>query len=201
MMFVIISDVHSNLEALKKVIDTFPDSDGRTVISAGDTVGYGADPNECIDIISKISSVNVLGNHDAAVIDKKDMTNFNDKAKAAVLWTQDKISPLGIRYLNGLELVFQDKEITVVHGTLHSPEDFMYLMSAASAMHTFERLKTKVCFVGHSHKPGIYILRDGKVFESDKSLIKLEEGAKYIVNVGSVGQPRDKDPRACLLCI
>ncbi len=197
MKVVIISDVHSNLEALKAVIDTFPVDDVAKIISVGDTVDYGADPNECIEIVRDIADINVLGNHDAAVLSRIDTESFNENARTSDLWTKENISPSGLDYLNGLKLIGRVDNMTIVHGTLHSPEEFLYLTSAAGAMHTFNLLETKLCFVGHSHRPGIFVLRDGKVIERDIARITLEDADSYIVNVGSVGQPRDHDPRAC----
>lgn len=196
-MFVIISDVHSNLEALRAVVDTFPREGIRKIISVGDTIDYGADPDACIDMVKDIADVNVLGNHDAAVLGKIKTDSFNESARESDIWTRENLSRSGLEYLESLELVEKVEDMTIVHGTLHSPEDFIYMMSTANAMHTFEIMETQICFVGHSHVPGAYVLREGKVHEIDKSLIELEDNARYIVNAGSVGQPRDKDPRAC----
>lgn len=197
MLYIIISDIHGNIQAFDAVVKSFPDVHGRHVLSVGDTVGYGADPVECVALMSTLGAENVMGNHDAAVAGKTDTSFFNEYAKKAVIWTKENIGQRERDYLGGLPYVKELPELTLAHGTLHSPEEFIYMMTGADAMHTFEVLRTKVCFVGHSHMPAVYILRDGQLFESWKKRFKLEKGASYIVNAGSVGQPRDGDPRAC----
>ena len=197
MRYIIISDIHGNLEALESVIESFSGSDEKEILCAGDIVGYGADPEECVDRVISQGARNVLGNHDAAVTGKADTALFNANAREAVEWTADRLSRHAKDYLNGLPLVFENGLFTVAHGTLHEPEEFIYMMSGAEAMHTFEILKTQVCFVGHSHVPGWFALKNGKVSYSNGSRIRLEKSSKYIVNAGSVGQPRDNDNRAC----
>ena len=197
MTYIIISDIHGNLEAFEAVIDSFPDAGERKILCTGDIVGYGADPGKCVDRVVSIGAKSVLGNHDAAVIEKTDISFFNTSAREAVYWTMGNLSRCGKDYLEGLSLVFEDPVLTMAHGTLHMPEKFIYMMTGAEAMHSFEVLKTPICFVGHSHVPGVFVLRDGRIFYSDNGRTRLEKGARYIVNVGSVGQPRDKDNRAC----
>ena len=197
MKYIVISDIHGNLEAIEAVVDTFSDDKSSTIICAGDVVGYGANPNECIKIVRDISSVNVLGNHEAAVTGKADIGFFNEYAAEAVRWTIDNTAPEGIGYINSLSYTYSDGDISLSHGTLHLPEEFIYMVSAAAAMHTFEVLKTKVCFVGHSHIPGVFVLRKGSVFGVPPGRVRLDKDARYIINAGSVGQPRDNDNRAC----
>ncbi|MEA3489686.1 MAG: metallophosphoesterase family protein [Candidatus Omnitrophota bacterium] len=198
MKHIIISDIHSNLQAFEAVVRSFPESDNKNIICAGDIVGYGADPNVCIDMMISLGARCVLGNHDAASINKTDITYFNEWAKEAVYWTREHLDRSGYGYLETLPYVLEDGSFTMVHGTLHCPEEFMYMDCGARAMHTFEILSTKVCFVGHSHVPGSFILRRGSVYyRSYSERIVLEKDARYIINVGSVGQPRDDDPRAC----
>ena len=160
-------------------------------------MGYGANPNECIEMVRSLDAANILGNHDAAVIGKTDISYFNTYAREAVLWTKKEIDQAGSDYLRGLPLVLEEDLFTVVHGTLHDPEDFNYMMDGADAMHTFELLKTRICFVGHSHVPGVFIFTGGRMFRSDEDKIKIENNSRYIINVGSIGQPRDNDSRAC----
>lgn len=197
MLYIVISDIHSNLQALRAVAGSLPRAAGMRIICAGDTVGYGADPNECVNLVSSLGAENILGNHDAAAVDKADTTFFNGYARDAVLWTKERLGGEQASYLKSLPLVKEDPEFEMAHGTLHEPEEFIYMMTGSDAMHTFGLMKTAVCFVGHSHIPGTFILRDGKVHESARKKIKLESGVKYIINAGSVGQPRDGDNRAC----
>jgi diadenosine tetraphosphatase ApaH/serine/threonine PP2A family protein phosphatase len=197
MVYLILSDIHGNLEALKAVIGSFPDAKDIKVLCAGDVVGYGANPNECIDLVESLGAINVMGNHDAAVIDRLGTEDFNKYAQEAVDWTRKRLGAAQALYLGGLSMSRELDDITIAHGTLHEPERFGYMLTGADAMRSFELLTSKVCFVGHSHIPDIFILRGGKVFGTSKRPIKLSDGEKYIVNAGSVGQPRDGDPRAC----
>lgn len=197
MLYIIISDIHGNIQAFDAAVRSFPDAAERRILSAGDTVGYGANPIECVALMASLGVENVMGNHDAAVAEKTDMSFFNEYAKEVVVWTKGTIGQCERDYLGGLPYVRVFPDLTLVHGTLHSPEEFIYMMTGADAMHTFEVLKTKVCFVGHSHLPGVYRLCDGELFESWKKKFKLEKGSSYIINAGSIGQPRDGDQRAC----
>lgn len=197
MKYVIISDVHGNMPALEAAEKTFPKGKDVGVICAGDVVGYGAEPAECIKKVSAMGARNVLGNHDAGVLEKTDISHFNRHAAEAVLWTKEHLDRASLDYLESLPYVLEEELFSVAHGTLHEPEEFIYMMTGADAMHTFEVLKTKVCFVGHSHIPSTFILRNGKLSQTFGKKIALEEDAKYIVNVGSIGQPRDGDSRAC----
>lgn len=197
MKYVVISDIHGNLEALEAVIETFPPGDDMRILFAGDIVGYGADPSECMGRIKQLGAVCVMGNHDSAVSGRTDTSKFNVCAAKAAEWTANNLSGREIRDLYALPLVYEEEGITVAHGTLYKPEEFIYMMTGADAMHTFEVLRARICFVGHSHRPGAFTLRNGRVFQLDAGRIRLEKGAKYIINAGSVGQPRDGDPRAC----
>ena len=198
MRYIVISDIHGNLPAFESVAGSFPEAGGDNIICAGDIVGYGAEPNECIGMTVSLGARSVMGNHDAAAVDAADITRFNEWAKEAVLWTRENLTPSGRDHLSALPLVLEEERFTVVHGTLHSPEEFMYMDTGARAMHTFEVMDTDLCFLGHSHVPGVFTLRGGRVFyRSYGDKITLEKGLKYIVNAGSVGQPRDGDRRAC----
>lgn len=197
MLYIVISDIHGNIQAFDAVVRSLPEAHGRRILCAGDTVGYGADPAGCVALMASIGAENVMGNHDAAVVERTDTSFFNEYAKEAVVWTAGNIGQRERDYLSGLPYVREFPELSLVHGTLHSPEEFIYMMTGADAMHTFEVLRTSVCFVGHSHMPGVYVLRNGELFESWNKKFTLEKGARYIVNAGSVGQPRDGDPRAC----
>jgi diadenosine tetraphosphatase ApaH/serine/threonine PP2A family protein phosphatase len=197
MLYIILSDVHSNLEAFEAVRKTFPRKDGRKFVCVGDTVGYGSNPNEAVHRTSALTDINVMGNHDAAVLGRADLSRFNPHAKSAVIWTKGTLGEKEKEYLLSLPYVYKNKLFTAVHGTLHDPENFTYMLTELDAMRSFELLKTRICFVGHSHKPGVFSLRDGNLSYSSKKKNKLKADTKYIVNVGSVGQPRDGDPRAC----
>jgi diadenosine tetraphosphatase ApaH/serine/threonine PP2A family protein phosphatase len=197
MKYVIISDIHGNLPAFEAAQKTFPKGKSTEIICAGDVVGYGAEPVECIKKISAMGARNVLGNHDAGVLDKTDISRFNRRAAEAVLWTKEHLDRASLDFLRSLPYVLEEDLFSVAHGTLHEPKEFMYMMTGADAMHTFEVMKSKICFVGHSHIPSVFILRDGKLSQTFAKKITIKENSSYIVNVGSIGQPRDGDSRAC----
>ena len=197
MKYVVISDVHGNLQALEAVKASLPELAGMEVICAGDTVGYGADPGDCVDSVAALASWNVMGNHDAAVTDKISAWNFNERAARAVEWAKGRIGRKHRAYLEALPQVFADANIEVVHGTLHSPEEFRYMRSRTDAAETFDIMRTQVCFVGHTHVPGVFTLGKGEISYASPNRVKIEKDEKYVVNAGSVGQPRDGDSRAC----
>ena len=197
MKYIIFSDVHGNLQALEATVRSFPRESEKKIICGGDIVGYGANPGECIEIISKLGCVNVKGNHEAAVLGEIDIACFNDYAREAVMWTRKHLTAEETCFIKDIPLVFNDGTLTVAHGTLHEAGEFRYMLSGREAARTFEMLETQLCFVGHSHVPDAFVLRDREMYGIAKERFKLEKEARYIINVGSVGQPRDLDERAC----
>jgi len=197
MLHVILGDIHGNLEAFEAVIRSFPSGREYDINCAGDIVGYGADPAACVDRILSLRAGCVLGNHDAAAVGRVDTGSFNKYAKEAARWTKGILAGTAKDFLKNLRYVVDAGGFTVVHGTLHDAEAFHYMMTGVQAMKTFEVMENDLCFVGHLHVPGIFSLRDGKVLYSYRRLTRLREDTRYIVNVGSVGQPRDNDNRAC----
>ncbi|MDD5634946.1 MAG: metallophosphoesterase family protein [Candidatus Omnitrophica bacterium] len=197
MRYIVIADIHSNIQALDSVVRSFSKLGGGKIICAGDIVGYGANPNECIEKMVVLGAETVLGNHDSAVLGRTPTSYFNEYAARALEWTKGQVAVSHFDYLNKLPLVIETGDLTLVHGTLHEPGEFNYMLAGSDAMHTFECMKNNICFVGHSHVPGIFAYKNGKIFELFKREIRVEPGVLYIVNVGSVGQPRDRDNRAC----
>jgi predicted phosphodiesterase len=196
MRYAILSDIHGNLEAFEAVLGECRKLKVESFLCAGDIVGYGANPKECLSLVKKLKMVTVAGNHDWAVSGKLDFSHFTPDGQAAVIWTRSKISFEDIPYLNDLPLTLQSKDCVLVHGTLNHPEHFIYLTSMAKAEATFELMSVPVCFVGHTHVPTVYIKRDGQILESDVLDMEINSNFKYIVNPGSVGQPRDGNPLA-----
>jgi diadenosine tetraphosphatase ApaH/serine/threonine PP2A family protein phosphatase len=197
MKYGIFSDIHSNIEALEKVLDALQEEGVDGYVCGGDIVGYGTNPRECIDKVRELNPIIVCGNHDWAVGGTIGTEYFNDYAKVAIEWTRKILNDEYKEYLNGLRLVYKDEEITLVHATLDSPDKFEYMQSIPIARRTLNILETIVCFMGHTHVPVIFTNEEGDVqylFDTDMEFI---EGSKQIVNTGSVGQPRDGDTRAC----
>lgn len=200
MRYGIFSDVHGNLEAFAAVCDYYKREKIDKYIFAGDIVGYGANPRECIRILQALNPVLVAGNHEWAATDKLSLDYFNEYAKAALIWTKNELLLEDTRYLNSFALIYQEGNFICVHGSLVRPEDFNYLGSISDAYSNFALLEKQLLFAGHSHKAQIYSLSKENVSYHPETSIKIKPDEKYIINAGSVGQPRDRDPRASV-CI
>ncbi|MFH1201326.1 MAG: metallophosphoesterase family protein [Candidatus Omnitrophota bacterium] len=197
MRYGIFSDIHSNLEAFQAVIAAYQKESIDQYLCIGDVVGYAANPLECIDELGHFVEESVAGNHDWASVDLFISEYFNPAAKKAIEWTRLRLDNKGRYFLKTLKLVYQNKDLTLVHGTLKDPQDFDYMTDGYTALETFKLLKTELCFVGHSHVAGVFSLdKDDKLNYSQPYHVKIKGNYKYIINVGSVGQPRDGDPRA-----
>jgi predicted phosphodiesterase len=195
MKYGILGDIHSNLEALDVVLDYLRKEVDR-YISVGDLVGYAASPNECIDRVRGIGSVIVAGNHDCAVTGKADIARFNPYAREAVIWTKETLTKDNFSFLSSLDLIIHADNCTVVHASLDMPDEWTYIMSIDEADLSFRFQETAICFIGHTHYPGIF-RSDGKYVPFDDGEYPLKGNYKFLVNVGSIGQPRDGSPDAC----
>lgn len=199
MIYGIFSDIHSNLEAFQKVLDFYKSFGVDKYVCVGDVVGYGPDPNNCVEIIKCFDGlICVAGNHDYAVIGRKDIKWFNEYAQKAIRWTEQKISSENKKFLD-LPQTYKNNKFIVVHGSLKEPID-EYLMSVEQAVTNFNLMDRKICFVAHTHTPVFFALKQHNIshgYLPENSELDLREFQKVIVNVGSVGQPRDGDPRAC----
>jgi len=196
MRYAILSDIHGNLEALRAVLKACEDEVVCGYFCAGCVVGYGADPSECIETIRSVQAKTIAGNHDWAVCGKEDTQYFNVMARSAVEWTQARLPQEDLNWLAGLDLVHDHRDFVMVHGTLNDPEKFIYVTDLELAKDTFYLMKKPLCFIGHTHVAQIIVQKEGKLSYVRRPRVELEPEAKYVVNVGSVGQPRDGDPRA-----
>lgn len=197
----ILGDIHSNLEALQAVIGELEKASIDQYVQVGDIVGYGAQPHECIRLVRDLNCTVCIGNHDAAVIGELPTEFFNPYARQAVDWTAHQLSSDELDFLRQLPLVVEREHYTVVHGTMHLPDQFGYVMSVVEAKDSMREQKTHVCFVGHSHVPAIYMqdsqnADDVHVIFNPEVTAQTSDCYKVLMNVGSVGQPRDEDPRA-----
>ena len=201
MRYAILGDIHSNLIALEAVLKEVDRLGVDQVLSVGDVVGYGAAPREVMDILRERNIPAVKGNHDAAVIGELETDYFNPLAKAAVEWTRAALTEGDLDWLAGLELLWHSEDCAVGHGTYAQPERFDYIQSVRDAEPSLDQLGQKACFVGHTHVP-VTILRlledPARTFYTMDAKVDLSVAQHAIVNVGSVGQPRDEDPRAAL---
>lgn len=199
MRALILSDIHSNLQAMDAVLADAETAGGYDVVwFLGDLVGYGSDPCACIDRLRNLPHIAIAGNHDHAVTGKLNPDLFNGAARAAALWSTQQLSNDEMAYLATLPEVRQTGQFTHVHGSLRDPI-MEYLISDPAAMATFALMKTPFCLVGHSHYPLVWTEDDGRagVELLDPSVpVALAPEQRMIVNPGSVGQPRDGDWRA-----
>lgn len=198
MLYCVFGDIHGNLEALEAVLADAEKQGAERYLCVGDVVGYGADPGPCLERVRALTTQIVAGNHDCAVVGRTDVEYFNHFAKAAILWTQQNLSPGQQAFITGLPLCLQLNGLTVVHATVHDPHEFGYIESAVVARKSFEALETRVGFVGHSHVPVTFFYEENgdEIWYTQDPEIPLGEFAKAIVNIGSVGQPRDDNPQA-----
>ena len=193
----ILSDVHGNLEALQAVIVDLRQEGAERIAFLGDAVGYGANPNECLLLLRERTEWMVAGNHDYGAVGLTDVSYFNPAAKAAVIWTGRQLSAEGRAFLRGLPLLSQVAGITLVHATPHAPAEWNYIFTFPEAEEAFRAMVGELAFIGHSHSPLILAKKgDGKVTICEEEEATLKEGMRYIINVGSVGQPRDGNPKA-----
>ncbi len=196
MKYGVLSDIHANREALAAVLEEGRRREVARYLCLGDLVGYGADPEACLEMIRELGALTIRGNHDAAVADPGELDNFNPAARKAIIWTIPRLRPAEIAYLGGLPLVEAESGITLFHGSLDAPARWRYIFTAADARLSLERLPGFLGFFGHSHRPGGFRLRDGKVSFLSGSRIRIDPADRTLINPGSVGQPRDGDPRA-----
>jgi diadenosine tetraphosphatase ApaH/serine/threonine PP2A family protein phosphatase len=197
MKALILSDIHANATALDSVIEDAGDYDEVWVL--GDLVGYGPDPNSCIERVKDFPGlVCLLGNHDAAILGYINDIAFNPAARQAVRWTRENIKPENLEYLRQLPESTQLGEISFAHGSPREPV-WEYLLDTRSATENFGYFKTPYCFVGHTHLPTIYLLNNGDYHArliAPEADYEFQLQPRAIINPGSVGQPRDRDPRA-----
>ena len=193
----ILSDVHGNLAALKSVLDDVATRRVDSIWSLGDLVGYGPDPQACVDLMRREAEVNLLGNHDAAVVGSTSVTAFNNNARAAVDWTRGVMTEEGKDFLKSLPYVERRKDFLLVHSSPDEPPLWHYILNIATARRSFDDFVETACFVGHTHLPFIVEKRpDGAAGEVADTAADFKNGCRYLVNTGSVGQPRDRDPKA-----
>lgn len=200
MKIAILADIHSNLEAFEAVLLEIKKLKIEKIWHLGDIAGYGPSPNECVELVRKKKIISLAGNHDLAVMGKISIIDFNPHAAQAVKINAQEISEGNKKFLADLPLTLKPKEnVILAHGSIRDPV-WEYLMEIYQAEENFSLFKEKVLFVGHSHIPIVFEKRGEKVYQfrfpPDKAFLKFEKDSRYIINPGSVGQPRDQNPRA-----
>jgi len=197
----LLSDVHANLEALQAVLAEIDARRPRRILCLGDVVGYGANPNECLDLLRSRSEVVLLGNHDAAASGGPEAARFNVYARAAAEWTAKVLTRENREYLQKLPLTSAQGSYLCVHASPAMPRDWEYLLDRFDAEPQFAYFTEPVCFIGHTHQPAVFLSDPGGTKSLPVGSFRLDPAKRYIVNVGSVGQPRDRDPRACFVLL
>jgi predicted phosphodiesterase len=209
MKLAIVSDIHANLEALRAVSAEISAHAVDRIVCLGDLVGYNANPAECIAIIRRLDAICIAGNHDRAVTGQITTEGFSHTAARAVAWTRARLDTADLDYLRRLPLTASiEDQLVAVHGALH-PEtgceivrletDELRRQSLAALIHHPSR--ARICAFGHTHRLGIFELDDGVVRECGGDQVPLRDGAYYLINPGSVGQPRTADRRASFLIL
>jgi predicted phosphodiesterase len=194
------SDVHANLEALKVVVADFKKEKLDKVFFLGDVVGYGPDPNECTSIINDVSEVKLMGNHDYAALGLIETNLFNPYASKAMEWTKSVLDEKSLKTLSGFSMDHRFDGFYLVHSTPKEPQEWNYIFDLDDAEENFNFFNKQICLIGHSHHPAIIKkYKDRHCFLRDESWEEIEEGFRYILNIGSVGQPRDGSNKACYL--
>jgi diadenosine tetraphosphatase ApaH/serine/threonine PP2A family protein phosphatase len=202
MRIAILSDIHANLEALIEVEAALGRLAIDRVVCTGDVVGYGASPNACCERIRDVASLTLLGNHDAAVAGRMEYGYYYDAARQALDWTAQQLDPVHLTWLRSLPYAHRADEVAFSHGSPVEPGEFAYVFALEQAQElvAHQARLAPVTFIGHSHLCKAFALdREGGVVEVSGPTIRLDAERRYIVSVGSVGQPRDYDNRACFV--
>lgn len=200
MRYAIFSDIHAHLGRLDGMLAYLKESKIDHYICLGDIVGYGIHPNECVERIRKLKCPTLMGNHDSAAVGLEDISHFNYQAYKAILWTQTKLKKKNREYLKSLPFTYQTNSFLAVHSTPRSPERWGYILTADAALESFQHFEEQVCFIGHSHIPFFFQqdgMEKGELIRNNPMEIKKRH--RYLVNVGSVGQPRDNNPKSAFV--
>ncbi len=185
MKIAVISDIHGNLAALESVLESIRQEYIDRIICLGDIVGYGANPDECVDLIRERRIPTILGNHDEAAIGRGDISSFNNYAKQAILWTRKHLKRQTLNFLSDLTLILREDNLLFAHASPVFSHLWDYIFTPSDANPTFNCFQESVCFIGHTHNPCVFTSTGGE---------------RRLINVGSVGQPRDHNPLACWGC-
>lgn len=196
----VFSDIHGNLHALHAVLKAMDALNLDQLICLGDVVGYGAMPNECIDLLRERGIPTLAGNHDHAAVGLTDITFFNDIAKKAVFWTRDQLRPDNAQWLRERAYTYEiPPQYHFVHASPRDPEAWNYVLTFGEARASFDCFTEKLCFIGHSHQPAVVEKSNDDLLCPEGHEIPIRENCRYLINVGSVGQPRDRNPAACFV--
>lgn len=203
MHYALISDVHANLEALEAVLKDIKKRKIGRILFLGDAVGYGPNPNECVEMLKDNCNILLAGNHDWATLGLTDIEYFNEYARAAIKWTREVLTEKNRKILETFSIIkkMEKEDLLLVHSTPKEPETWHYLLTLWDAEINFHYFDERICILGHSHMPFIIErLPSGEMITYNNEAV-LGKSERYIINCGSVGQPRDRNPKACYVIL
>lgn len=197
MQLALISDIHANLEALTAVLDHCDEQQVERIYCLGDVIGYGADPVECLDLVSQRCELILMGNHEYASLGLVSTQSYNEVARTTTEWTRGRMGTRETELMADLPMDHIEDGMHFVHSSPFEPDRWHYIVSPESALLAFQHLDGQICFFGHSHVPMVFEENPSGLpycYPGESFVIQPEK--RYLVNIGSVGQPRDNDPRA-----
>ena len=202
MRIAVISDIHSNLPALEGFFEFIKDLNIEKIVCLGDLVGYNPWPNECVELVRKNDIPAIMGNHDRVASGIEEPDHFNIAARRAILWTRNSLSGDNRDWLSRLpEKLLVNDRIILVHGSPSNPNEYIFTIDSAAynIKYMAEQFGVSICFFGHTHAVAVYAYVSGELTLLESSTIEVKKGKHYLINPGSLGQPRDGDPRAAFL--
>lgn len=198
MKLVVFSDVHGNLESLRRVVEEFRKIEPDMIVSLGDVVGYAARPGECVDLVMETADITIAGNHDFAVSGLTPISSFNSIARNAISWTANALSEEQIETLKSFQPLVHHKKCLFAHASPLSPLEWPYITTLAQSREILESFDEKFIFIGHTHIPAIISYDDHcRAKYKLNSRVRIKAHHRYLINSGSVGQPRDGINAAC----
>lgn len=201
MKYGIFSDVHANIEALDAILETLNSHGVEKFVCLGDIVGYGPNPNEVVRKVAEVCDICVLGNHDNVALKREAHEHFNPHAQNVIDWTQNILEEDVKDYLSKRPYLEREDGIYFVHASPKSPADWFYVNSLDDSVEAFDFCPDRICFIGHTHCPSFVIKESDQSFKVlDDDAVVLQDDQRILINVGSVGQPRDRNPKtsACI---
>ena len=197
MKYAVVSDIHSNLEALEVTLAEIHKRNIDQIVCLGDVVGYGANPSECLKKITDQAEEIVMGNHDQAIEDVALRGYFNDWARVAIEWTAEVLNSEEKRKIKKFAPIVVDRkaDVTWSHSSIHEPDEFHYLFQISDAEPSFKKLETRFGFFGHTHIPSLFGRKSKETRYLPAGQYQLSKDESYLINPGSVGQPRDRNSK------
>lgn len=193
----LISDIHANLEALQAVLKDIETRQVDKIHCLGDVIGYGCDPVACLELVAKHCEIKLMGNHEYAALGVLSAEAMNQHARTSIQWTVGRFSDRDISIIADFDMSATDAGCLLVHASPYESDNWHYILSQHEASEAFEAFDQKLAFHGHTHLPMIFCQApDGKIRTIVGHDFDPDEDSRYLANVGSVGQPRDNDPRS-----